>query len=60
MTKNLLNMSLEELIAALLNVQEQSYRAKQLYTWFYQKHVTDLNQMSNISESLKEKILRNF
>ncbi|MCF7800083.1 23S rRNA (adenine(2503)-C(2))-methyltransferase RlmN [Candidatus Babeliales bacterium] len=60
MTKNLLNMSLEELESALLSLKEQKYRTKQLYTWFYQKHVTDLNQMSNISVSLKEKILQNF
>ena len=39
---------------------EQGFRAKQIYEWLWQKSVTDFDQMSNLSKSLREKLKEHF
>jgi len=53
-------MSLNELKEAFKSINEPAYRAEQAYSWFYQKYVTDLDQMSNFSQKLRDKISQNF
>lgn len=39
---------------------EKTYRIKQLYQWVYEKHITDTEQMTNLSISLRNKIKQAF
>lgn len=39
---------------------EPAFRADQIFDWLYVKRVTDVNQMSNLSKALREKIKTNF
>ena len=49
-------MSLEELTAFTDSLQESKYRAKQIHNWIYLKSVSDINQMTDISKSSREKM----
>ncbi len=54
--KILSGMSLEELTAFTDSLQESKYRAKQIHNWIYLKSVSDINQMTDISKSSREKM----
>jgi len=56
MTTNLLDfygMSLAELEEFLVDNGFKSYNASQIYDWVYQKGLTDVNEMSNLSKALR-------
>ena len=42
------------------NYGEKSYRAEQIFQWIYKKNVTSFDEMTNLSEDLKEKLKENF
>ena len=56
---NLYGLTLTKLEALMIEEGQSKYRAKQLYTWMYEKQVTDFDLMSDISKKfiavLKEK-----
>ena len=56
---NLYGLTLEELEQLMLEEGQSKYRAKQLFTWIYEKEETDFDKMSDISKKfiavLKEK-----
>lgn len=54
------SLSLDQLKDKLVEMGEQSFRAKQIYEWIWQKSVTDFDQMSNVSKSLRENLKTNF
>lgn len=54
----LLDYTLKEMQEKLVAMGEQKYRAKQIYTGLYQGK--SFNEMSNISEKLKQKLIENF
>jgi 23S rRNA (adenine2503-C2)-methyltransferase len=54
------NISLEDLIIALKEMGEQSFRAKQIYTWIWQKSVTDFESMTNLSLPLRNALSARF
>lgn len=56
----LLALSLEELTAWLAEQQEPSYRAKQIIDWVWHRHVSDPDQMTNLSLRLCEELARAF
>lgn len=57
MTKQILSgMSLEDLTAFTDSLGESKFRAKQIHSWIYQKSVSDIEQMTDISKSSREKI----
>ncbi|MFH1644325.1 MAG: 23S rRNA (adenine(2503)-C(2))-methyltransferase RlmN [bacterium] len=58
--ENILNLSLNELKEKLSTTGHESYRAKQLFEWFYKKNILDLNQIPNISKKLRDDLLNNF
>ena len=60
MNTNLMNLTLSELENILISFNEKKFRGKQLFNWFYQKNVLDFNLMSNLPESLKQKLFQNF
>lgn len=54
------SLSLDQLKAKLTEMGEQGFRAKQIYEWIWQKSVTDFDEMSNLSKSLRERLKENF
>jgi 23S rRNA (adenine2503-C2)-methyltransferase len=53
---NLLGLSKVQLEAFLLDMGEKPFRAVQLLKWIHQQGVTDIDVMTNISKSLRDKL----
>jgi 23S rRNA (adenine2503-C2)-methyltransferase len=53
-------MTLSELESALKLLSQPKFRAKQLFSWFYQKSVIQPDLMPNIPKDLKTQIAQNF
>jgi 23S rRNA (adenine2503-C2)-methyltransferase len=53
------SLSLEELESFLLGLGEKKFRAAQIYQWLHQKLVTDFDEMTNLSQGLREKLKQN-
>lgn len=49
-------MDLEQLEQLLKEWKEPKFRAKQLFAWLHEKQVTDFAKMTNLSQSLREKL----
>ncbi len=60
MKKDILSYSLEELEAALTEIGEKKFRAKQIYEWLHVQRVSEFDKMSNISLSLRTKLDEEF
>lgn len=60
MKKDILSYSLGELEAALADLGEKKFRAKQIYEWLHVQRVSSFDQMSNISLSLRTKLDEEF
>ena len=54
------SLTLEELTEAIRQMGDKPFRAKQIYQWLHQKLVTDFDEMSNLSKSLREKLKEQF
>ncbi len=54
--KNLLGYSLGELEKFFLDINEPSFRAKQLFKWVHQKGELDFDRMSNFNKNLRNKM----
>jgi len=50
---NLLNFDRKGLAAFFVGMGEKSFRATQILKWIYQEDVTDFDQMTNLSKSLR-------
>ena len=57
---NIRNMDLEEITDSFLSMGEKPFRAKQLYAWLWEKGVTDFDQMTNLSKSLRSQLKERF
>ncbi|AFI85356.1 bifunctional tRNA (adenosine(37)-C2)-methyltransferase TrmG/ribosomal RNA large subunit methyltransferase RlmN [Methylophaga nitratireducenticrescens] len=53
---NLLGLDLKGLEGFFIEIGEKPFRARQLLQWIHQYRVTDFDQMSNLSKSLREKL----
>ena len=58
--RDILSMSLDELSAALKELDEPAFRAKQIYSWLHSQCVTSFDEMTNISKALRQKLDDNF
>lgn len=56
----LTDLSKEELTAEIIKIGEKPFRAKQLWQWIYFRGVADFNEMSNLSLSLRQKLIDNY
>lgn len=56
---NLNDLTLDDLRKEMVSIDEQKYRANQIYKWF-SRGVTDLDEMTDISAKTKEKIRQNY
>lgn len=53
-------LSIEELTQVILEIGESKFRAKQIYEWLWKKNVKSFDQMSNLSNSLRDKLSERF
>lgn len=53
---DLRSLSLEEMESLLVSLDEQKFRAKQIFSWINKSFITDIDEMTNISKSLREKL----
>ncbi|NNM57251.1 23S rRNA (adenine(2503)-C(2))-methyltransferase RlmN [Acidocella sp.] len=58
--RDLVGLSREELLAAVAEVGEAPFRAKQLWHWIYHQGVRDFSAMSSIARPLQEKFAQHF
>ncbi len=52
--------TLEQLTEAFCKMGKESYRAKQVFQWIYQKHATSFSEMSNISKDMRAYLEENY
>jgi 23S rRNA (adenine2503-C2)-methyltransferase len=49
-----------QLAAAITEIGEPAFRARQVYEWLWKKSATDFEQMSNLSKALRTKLSKQF
>lgn len=57
---DILSMTKEEIAARLCDMGEKPFRALQIFHWLHQRRVTDFNEMSDLSLSLRGKLATEF
>ena len=58
--KNLRHLGLEALQTQLKEWGEPAFRARQIEDWLWKKFVTDIDEMTNLSKGLREKLAANY
>ena len=58
--KNLRHLGLEALQTQLKEWGEPAFRARQIEDWLWKKFVTDIDEMTNLSKGLREKLASNY
>ena len=58
--RELVGLSREALVAALAEVGEKPFRAKQLWHWIYHQGVTDFARMSTVARPMQERLAERF
>ncbi|MBN2097173.1 MAG: 23S rRNA (adenine(2503)-C(2))-methyltransferase RlmN [Candidatus Omnitrophica bacterium] len=58
--KNIKDLTLEELEKIVAVLGEPAYRAKQIFSWLYQKGAASFEQMSTISQTLRNKLEKKY
>ncbi len=54
------SLSLSELEAALLDMGEKKFRAKQIYSWLHKSLAQSFDEMTNINKDLRNKLNENY
>ena len=61
MTKKSLNSyNINELAEIVINMNEKPFRAKQIFNWIHQKHITKIDDMTNLSKELRKNLEEEF
>lgn len=58
--KDIKSLSLEELTEEMLALGEKKFRAAQIYEWIHQKNVKSFDEMTNLSEKLRERLKETY
>jgi 23S rRNA (adenine2503-C2)-methyltransferase len=58
--KNLTHFTKEELQETLSNLGEKPFRTKQIWNWIYARGVKSFEEMTNISQEMRQKLAENF
>lgn len=58
--RDIKNLTLEELKKEIVDMQEPTYRARQIFFWLYQRGVPNFDEMSNIPRPLRDKLDQNY
>lgn len=59
-TTDIKSLTFEELESALLEMGEKKFRAKQIYSWLWQKNAQSFDDFTNISKKLRESLSERF
>ena len=54
--KDIRKLSLDQLTKEIVSLGERSFRANQIFDWIWKKRAISFGQMTNLSESLREKL----
>lgn len=54
------SITYEELEDFLFSINEKKFRAKQIWSWLWQKGVGSFDEMSNVSQALRAKLAKHF
>jgi len=57
--KNIKGLSLQELEAFILSLQEKRYRAQQIFRWLYQYRVNSFKEMTDLSQQFRDLLEEN-
>ncbi|MCX7785912.1 MAG: 23S rRNA (adenine(2503)-C(2))-methyltransferase RlmN [candidate division WOR-3 bacterium] len=57
---NLKQLTLTELKAMVNKIGWENYRAQQIFTWLWQKGITEINQMTNLSKQKREQLKKDY
>ena len=60
MQKDIRSLSSEELKAALVEMGEKAFRAKQIEEWIWTKAAGSFDEMTNLSKGLRDGLKENF
>ena len=58
--KDIRTLSLEQLKEYFVTLGEKPFRAKQVYDWLWSKNLHSIDEMTNLSKELREKISQEF
>ena len=58
--QDILSMTLPELQAAVQELGEPKFRAKQIFNWLHQKRVTDFSEMTTLSLTFRERLASDY
>ncbi len=58
--ENLFGKSLDELQKILAEAGMETYRANQVFTWLYDKHILDFNKMTNLSKAHRDALAARY
>lgn len=58
--KDLRNLPLDKIQTTLKELEEKTFRAKQIYDWLWHKGVKEIKQMSNLPKDLQAKLEERF
>lgn len=58
--KDLRKQSLEDLTDFFVQIGEKPFRAKQVYDWLWSKNLHSIDEMTNLSKDLREKLSAHF
>ena len=56
---NLIGLSHKELADFFISIDEKPFRATQIIKWIHQRGISDISEMTDLSKSLREKLLKN-
>lgn len=60
MKKDLRSLTLDELQKEMTEIGEAKFRAKQIYRWLHVKYANEFSEMTDLSESLRNKLDENY
>lgn len=60
MQKNIRQLNLEEFEQYFEALEEKKFRAKQVYEWLWLKQVQSIDEMTNLSKELRNKLKEDF
>ena len=58
--QDILSLSFDELVTAMMQLGEKKFRATQVYQWLWQKRVRSFEQMTNLSQTLRDTLSEHF
>ncbi|MEE9439293.1 MAG: 23S rRNA (adenine(2503)-C(2))-methyltransferase RlmN [Saprospiraceae bacterium] len=53
-------LSRDEIKDYLIEIKESAFRAKQIYSWLWQKSIVSIDEMTNLSKTLRDKLNTDF